>query len=73
MIGRARQQRALRTRALAWPTRQPHSGRVKLGQSFQKSIPSFWGANVALVLAAGAGLSLTAGLLEGQREDLRHG
>ena len=33
--------RALRTKARAWPTRQPHSGRVKLGQNFQKSIPSF--------------------------------
>ena len=55
--------------ARAWPTRQPHSGRVKLGQNFQKSIPSFQVANVASVLAVEAGLSLTAGLLEGRRED----
>ena len=55
--------------ARAWPTRQPHSGRVKLGQNFQKSIPSFQVANVASVLAVEVGLSLTAGLLEGRRED----
>src|SRR5580704_15947634 len=59
--------------ARAWPTRQPHSGRVKLVQNFQKSIPSFQVANVASVLAVEAGLSLTAGLLEGRREDPRHG
>ena len=47
--------------------------RVKLGQNFQKSIPSFQVANVASVLAVEAGLSLTAGLLEGRREDPRHG
>ena len=55
------------------PTRQPHPGRVKLDQNFQKSIPSFRVANVASLLAVEAGLLLTAGLLEGQREDPRHG
>ena len=43
--------------------RQPYSGRVKLGQNFQKSIPSFQVVNVASGLAVEAGLSLTAGLL----------
>jgi hypothetical protein len=65
--------RALRMKARAWPVRQPDSGRVKLGQNLQGSIPSFWGANVASGLAVEAGLSLTAGLLEGQREDPLHG
>jgi hypothetical protein len=42
---------ALRAKARAWRARQPQSGRVKLGQNFQKSITSFQGANVGSVLA----------------------
>ncbi len=45
----------------------------ELGRNLQRSIPSFQGENVALVLAVEAGLSLTAGLRGGQREDPRHG
>jgi hypothetical protein len=64
--------RALRTKAGAWPAGQPHPGWVKLGQNFQGSIPIFQGGYVASGLAVEAGLLLTAGLLEGQREDPRH-